>query len=483
MKKVYKLLLSLSLMGLVLTLFISCNSEPVLEATISLETQAGPNRVINDVYTGVDIADVELLLINIETDQIIEVDLKNLTDLTGSQAWPKTNNMDQIPASPQHTWTKDGKTIYVSTDASDDLSAFIVVLDVKAIYWDHLKPWADVSIVKKLRVSGPNASTSFPDVEETTPPDQHVVQLGQWARPSAAQAHGPAFIPHTNYSTITEWTGNRFRIIDISNNEFTQVDGGGFDGGVSFGEKSQQTHGLNFSPSGALALGTGYFYDHEEVDLYKVNNDTGSLKHLKTIRLREGNDYAAFTHYTVWLDDRFALTAAMQLGSTSLTPSGVDVIGPSVWLLDTRKGKAEMIIGPATSAGEDGGIFRSPSDIAVANGKLYVAEEHTLVEEEEDEFGKDGYISIFDISDVHNPQFIKRLKPETPEEPDGELPEDYAVSHGLNPTLDEAFVYVTSWVSNYILKIDTQTDEVSKVFSSEDGLNVPHGGFVAGQNR
>ena len=109
----------------------------------------------------------------------------------------------------------------------------------------------------------------------------------------------------------------------------------------------------------------------------------------------------------------------------------------------------------------------------MAGFKLYVAEEDSI----DEEFGQDGYVSVFDISNIHQPRFLKRLRPGM------ELPQDFAVAHGLNVTVDERFVFVASYASSYIIKIDTETDEVVKMFGPDDGIKTPHGGFIAGQNR
>jgi DNA-binding beta-propeller fold protein YncE len=161
----------------------------------------------------------------------------------------------------------------------------------------------------------------------------------------------------------------------------------------------------------------------------------------------------------------------MQFGPTSLTPWGATIIGPSVWLLDVPKGRAKQIIGTAATAA-DPGIFLSASDLVVAGHKLYVAEEDSI----NGTFGEDGSVSVFDISNIKKPIFLKRLRPG-----DG-LPGDFVVAHGLNVTPDERFVYVASYASSYILKIDTDTDEVVKEFGP-NRLNAPHGAFIAGAYR
>lgn len=196
---------------------------------------------------------------------------------------------------------------------------------------------------------------------------------------------------------------------------------------------------------------------------------------LNSIRLSESSDptkTAAYTHYVTWLDNRFALTATMQLGRTSSTPPGVSIVGPSVWLLDVWKCSAEKILGTAANV-SDNGVFRSASDLVVAGGKLFLAEEDSLREP----FGSDGYVSVFDLSDRKNPELIKRLAP------GADLPADFQVAHGLSQTMDSRFVYAMSYHSGYICKIDVDTLSVVKTYGPSDGLEKPHGGFVAGSER
>ena len=40
-----------------------------------------------------------------------------------------------------------------------------------------------------------------------------------------------------------------------------------------------------------------------------------------------------------------------------------------------------------------------------------------------------------------------------------------------------------SWVSGYVIKIDTATDKVVKIWGPSDGLVKPHGLFAAGNRR
>jgi hypothetical protein len=72
---------------------------------------------------------------------------------------------------------------------------------------------------------------------------------------------------------------------------------------------------------------------------------------------------------------------------------------------------------------------------------------------------------------------LKRFKPGE------ELPAGFAVAHSLTPTPDHRYLMVASWLSGYVIKIDTLTDEVVKIFGPADGLVMPHGFFGAGNIR
>lgn len=400
-----------------------------------------------NIYTIVDIGDRELVLIDTETNAIIQKPLESLGDYPGGN--------------PQHAWiSPDQSTIYLTSDASPPTPAAITVVDVNDINWPEGE--ADLTISHVLILDPPGSVSSYPDLQQVD--DRQ--PIANWTQPQFTQAHGPSFLPGSDYGYVTHWTDNRIQVIDTTTNQFVDF------APLTFGEDSRQTHGVNFNSEGTLALGTGYYYDHNEIDLYAVDRSTGNLEHQGTIELNEENSYAAFTHYTAWLDDRFALTASMQFGPTSLTPPGQEVIGPSVWLLDTQTQSARMVIGTAETP-DDEGIYRSPSDFAVVGDKLYVAEEDSLG----DSFGSDGFVSVFDISDPQDPSFIKRFQP------GAELPADFAIAHGINATPDGEYIYVASYASDYIIKIDTSEDEVVKVYGSQDGLNAPHGGFLAGQYR
>ena len=87
-------------------------------------------------------------------------------------------------------------------------------------------------------------------------------------------------------------------------------------------------------------------------------------------------------------------------------------------------------------------------------------------------------VSIWDITNLQSPQLIKRLSPEQG------LPENFQLGHTIYATPDGKLVYVEDWNSGQLVKIDTSTDQVIKVFNKESsGFIMPHGGFITGQHR
>ena len=94
-------------------------------------------------------------------------------------------------------------------------------------------------------------------------------------------------------------------MIDVDKDELAAVDP------IQYGTRTRQIHGVFFNPSGDLAMATGYYYDINEVTLYKVDKKTGNLTIDKVIPLtisEKDKEYAAFTHFVWWLDDRYAIT-------------------------------------------------------------------------------------------------------------------------------------------------------------------------------
>lgn len=394
---------------------------------------------------------------------------------------------------PQHAWvTPDGKTVYLTLDASPPEPLNIVVLSVKKLDFDS--GVAKLKLKKVIKLEEAGDLSSYPLVRDHDLNGNQISNqlIAGWTQPTFTQAHGPSFTPDFKFTYVTQWTDNKYRGLRVNTNKLIKADP------IMEAEDSRQTHGLNFNPNGTLALATGYYYDHNEIDVYQpVNgpgNNEGDLEFLDSITLHDvdttdncADGDGAFTHYTTWVDDRFAYTATMQFDELSIADdAGVDIVGPSIWLLDVNSMTADCVKGTATAAaglGEDG-VHLSASDLLlVDNGvrrKLYIAEEDTL----DGSFGDSGSVSVFDIDMVYgdgayltDPQFVVRL------ESSDEFPSDFAVAHGLTKSNDGRFVYVSSYYSSFIIKIDTLWDTVVHVFDASDGLAAPHGGFVAGDVR
>jgi hypothetical protein len=406
------------------------------------------------ILSGVNMMSKELVLVHADEDKMVRVALE---DIDGWQ-----------PASPQHTWiTADEQTVYVATDAIPPFNASIVVLHLGEIDWDA--GTADLQLRQIVALDVAGTPSDMPNLGQTDP----MQPIMPWTRPLYTQTHGPTFLPHSEFTYVTHYTDDRVRGFKIKND-------GTLEQRVLYSKRelTRQTHGVNFNSKGTVGLGVGYDYDLGEVRVYRANRNTGQVEATRTIRLGTDTEYGAFAHYAAWLDDRYAYVGAMQVGPTSRTPQGATIVGPSVWLIDTERDAAECVIGP-TDDSQGAGMFRPPSDLAIAKGKLYVAEEDswTMRADPHSNYGNDGYISIWDISDHGKPRFIKRLHPGV------DLPADFRNAHTATAMHDEESVFVSSFVSDYLIRISTSADKVAKVYSAEDGLSMFHGEFAAGRNR
>lgn len=407
------------------------------------------NNYLQPVVTAIDYHTRMLYLINYENDKLITV------DPTSIAGWP-----GNIPL--QHTVVlPEGNKIFVTSDNTHDHPAYIIALRVDNLDWET--GTVGLTLEAALPADNPGTPAELPFVEAVN----NVQAVPGWLLAQSTQIHGPTLLPYSDFLYFTEFTSDRVRVVNHKTNEFASVDP------ISIPGYTEQTHGINFNKSGTIGLGTGYFFDNSVIDVYKSNRETGELQVVGQIMLGDEKRHAAFTHFVYWLDERYALTASMQFDKTSLTPDTTkQIIPPSVWLLDTLEGTATKII-RHTNHPNGQGIFRSASDLAVVNGKLYIAEEDTI----DSTFADDGYVSIFDLSDRYKPRFIKRMRP------GHELPTGYAVAHTLSPTPDNRYLMLASWASGYIVKIDTTTDTAVKVFGPNDGLVKPHGIFAAGGSR
>ena len=406
---------------------------------------ASPNFMIST-----DMMQPHLYLTNIDTDQRIRIDLSKLA------LWPG--------GLPLHTLiTADGSKAYLTVMNSDKDPLTILALRIGNLDWKNNT--ADVKITKVMRAGEPGEKPNML-VPTQTDPNQPVTDV--W-KPGNHQLHGPTLHPSGKFAYFTDWTDNKIRVVDVDKDDFAAVDS------IQDGTLTRQLHGVFFNPAGDLALAPGYYYDMNDVILFRVDKQTGNLTVDKVIPLtvsEKDKEYAAFTHFITWLDDHNAITSTQQTGNTSLTPTGFKVIGPSVWLIDAVEAKAKMIIGPAKTA-EEPGIYKPASDVAVVGKKLYVGEEDSM-----DATLDQGNVSIWDISNLNAPKFVKRLQAGK------ELPADFQLAHTLYRTLDGGHVYFEDWNGGHVVKIDTSTDAVVNVASKNDvGWHMPHGAFIPGMIR
>jgi hypothetical protein len=419
------------------------------------------------ILSGVNMMSQELVLVHAEEDKIARVPISGIPGLSA--------------VSPQHSLIMpDEKTVYITTDALPPFRASIIALSLTSVDWDA--GTADVELLQNMPLDVMGTPSDMPNLKQT----DDAQPIMPWTRPLFTQTHAPTLLPGGSFLYAAHYTDDRLRGFKIRRD-------GTLEPRVLYSDRpvTRQTHGVSFNPTGSVGLGVGYDYDIGELRVLEVNHHTGELEVTRTIPLGTPEEYGAFVHRAVWLDNRYAYLGTMQVGPTSRTrpaattsvrhpdpptPAGDKLVGPSVWLIDTKKNTAECVIRP-TDSEAGAGMFRPPSDVAVAAGKLYVAEEDSWTPSDlPGGYGKDGYISVWDIANRAKPCFLKRLRP------GHELPDDFRNAHTATAMFDEDSVFVSSFVSNHLVRIDTATDKVAKVYTAEDGLDMFHGEFAAGRH-
>lgn len=416
--------------------------------SFSFSAQGAEKEPDPSLLSFVDMHTYTLVLSDLSTRAKAMVDLKVLP------GWPG-------PA-PEHTLLlPNGKKVLVTYMASATEPVGIAVIKINSINWAAGS--ADVQVIKNLEIDKAGRRSTFPPVTQTSP-DQYINKKvdADWSRPVFAQLHGPTLLPHSRFAYFTMWTDDRIVAVDVEADQFLASQ--------RFGTASNHLHGVYFNSSGTLGLGVGYFYDQSNLTVFRPDRQTGALELLGEIHLGTADRYAPFIPTAFWLDERFAIAGTMQFGPTSLTPPQASIIGPSIWLVDTRTMKASKIIGTAKDV-DDPGVLRSASWITVTGNKLFVAEEDSL----DASYAGDGFVSVFDFSNREHPKFIKRLRPGR------ELPADFSVAHSLSSSMDEKSVVVESYTSGYVLKIDTETLAVSEIANPKQGFKMPHGAWIAGR--
>ncbi len=262
----------------------------------------------------------------------------------------------------------------------------------------------------------------------------------------AQEAHGLSFTSDGLFLLFSELQNGRLRVLDTGTNQFV---------GTPMTHPSLiMPHGLFSNPSGTLAMSTQYTMEQDEVSIWNLDGTTGVISFNSTVTLADAPTLGAYTHTAVWLDDtRFYANCTQEL------TQGSGNFQRSVWLVDAVLGTATVVLDTTT-------LLEGVSDQAIANGKLYVCEGNV-------ETGDPGNVSVWEISDPMNPVFLKRLAAGSG------FPSSFVNdAHDMFATPDGRFVFVQAFRSNHLIKVNTVTDNVVRVYDSSDGLSVPHGIFI-----
>lgn len=293
--------------------------------------------------------------------------------------------------------------------------------------------------------------------------------------PYTQEGHGPQITEDGKYLVFSILTSNQLRVFDTESKKLvgTPVSGPGVKG----------PHGFYLNPSATKAATTQYEMNGDKVIVLDFDKTTGntSIKHVvKLVSDAKGKKVrGAYSHTVRWLDDSHFFVNAGQDPDQG-TPKAFEA---SVWMVDIsgKEPKAFLAIGKSKRDNGEDGVQEGVSDNAIANGKLYNAEGNFRKFLD----GKvvPGSISVFKIdkSDPSKLDYVARIKPRKADEKPCEkteacrkLPPDYSNAHELIRTPDEKFVFVTSFSSNYLLKIDTSNDSIAQVWF----MKAPHGFYI-----
>lgn len=201
------------------------------------------------------------------------------------------------------------------------------------------------------------------------------------------------------------------------------------------------------------AVSTQYQLQGHQVSLWKLDAKTGAMQFDRAVALVDQKTRCAFTHTAVWINEHQFYTGCTQESNQGVAESAER----SVWLVDAAKGTAQVVLNASQ-------LLEGVSDTVISQNKLYVAEGNVA---------KDGvppgHVSVWNISNRAKPVFLKRLSA------DKGLPSSFGDTHELAVTPDGRYVFAQSYRSGHLAKIDTQSDQMSKVWSAAEGMSMPHG--------
>lgn len=302
--------------------------------------------------------------------------------------------------------------------------------------------------VIKLDWSGgspaPTLSKTVEVLAANTAPNGMMAGMTDMA-PAMQEGHGPHLSSNGRYILFSELNNNRLRVFNTQTEEFV---------GAPITHPTLKTpHGVYPNRSMTRAMSTQYQFNGNEVSIWKMNPATGGLTFDKAVKMSDGPTQCAYTHTAAWLDeDRFYTNCTQEANQGVANTSE-----RSVWLVDAAKGTAKAVL-------KSSDLLEGVSDVAIAQGKLYVGEGNI-----EKTGTPPGHVSIWNIKDSLKPAFLKRFSAGKG------LPAGYADTHELAVTPDGRYVFAESFRSGYIVKFDAVKDVVSKTWSAADGVSMPHG--------
>lgn len=345
-------------------------------------------------------------------------------------------NGGPISGQPMHSAIQaNGKKIYITMGGNQTLPTRIAVITLN---WLNGKPLPSLSKTIELLPAGTLGNEA--NGASCHPGEPGIRQEG----------HGPQLTTDGQYLLFSELQNNQVVAINTTTDTISSE--------TPSSETTFAPHGLYPNPSGTRAASPHYWFDENKVSIWNINQTNGELSFEENIELKSKDFEGSYLHTARWLDDNQFITNA-----TQDPEQGNHQSQRSVWLVDTQSKKVTPILNE-----ED--LLEGASDTIIANNKLYVAEGNIAKFLSNQD--APGNLSIWSLSDPLSPTLIKRLSP------GNGLPDHFSNAHSLAKTKDEDQIFLESFSSNYLIKIDTKSDEVTATFDSGDGLIATHGLYI-----
>jgi hypothetical protein len=267
------------------------------------------------------------------------------------------------------------------------------------------------------------------------------------------EGHGTRMTPDGNFMLFSELNNDRVRVFDTRAKAFVGTP-------ISHAD-IDDPHGMWPNFSDTLAVVPNYLLDTPVITVWDMDPATGAMTYNKSVDLQDGPAGGSWAHTVAWISETefyLNMTQTATMGTPDSSEQGI-------WLINAETGVANQAIGAAAVGDGSSGLLTSASDHVIAGNNLYVCEGNVTA-------AAPGHVSVWDISDAAAPTFVTRLSP------DAGLPSDFLDCHGalVSPTEDYVFFY--SFVSEHIIKVNTNTNQMVRAFTAADGLAIPHGGYI-----